>query len=176
MTFSDFDIDALFEALDSERQARSLSWSGLTREINALFRGAPCPPIATATIKSLKGRRAVIGNAVLQMLVWLDRTPESFMPGRDDSSDPSLELPRLTPDRILRFDTRAIYRAMDALRVERGLTWRQVAEELGGVSARLTAASLTRLGKGGGTDFPSVGRIAQWLGRSVASFTVASSS
>jgi hypothetical protein len=171
VSISNFDLDALFAALDSERRARSLSWSGLTRDINALFRDVPCHPIATSTITGLKGKREVIGNAALQMLVWLDRTPESFRPGHDTSANPAEVLPRLGPDRILRFDTPAIYRAIDAVRLERDLSWRQVADEIGGV----TAAQLTRFAKGAGIGFVAVGRIAQWLARPVASFTVASS-
>jgi hypothetical protein len=172
LSISNFDLHALFTALDSERQARSLSWNGLTREINPLFRDVPCHPIATSTITGLKEKREVIGNAALQMLVWLDRTPESFMPAHEDSAKPAEVLPRLPPDRILRFDTPAIFSALDAVRVERGLSWRQVAEEIGGVSA----AQLTRFAKGTGIGIVAVGRIAQWLGRPVASFTVASSS
>ncbi|MGH2812231.1 MAG: hypothetical protein ACRDI1_05910 [Actinomycetota bacterium] len=170
MSISNFDVNALFTALDSERRARSLSWNGLTREINALFRDVPCHPIATSTITGLKGKREVIGNAALQMLVWLDRTPESFLPVHEDSANPEEVLPRLGPNRILRFDTRAIFRAIDAVRVERDLSWRQVAEEIGDVRAE----QLTRLGKGAGIGVVAAGRIAQWIGRPVASFTVAS--
>lgn len=170
VTDSDIDLNALFTALDSERQARSLSWSGLTREVNALFGDVPCPPIAASTITTLKTKPEVIGNAALQLLVWLGRTPESFIPGNHDAVKFEEVLPRLRPDRILRFDTGAIFRALDVARVERHLTWRQVAEEIGGV----TAAQLTRFSKGAGIGIVAVGRIARWLGRPVASFTVAS--
>ncbi|MBW3588672.1 MAG: hypothetical protein KY429_04570 [Actinobacteria bacterium] len=166
----DLDLNALFTVLDSQRVARSLSWNALTREINALFRDVPCHPIATSTITSLESKREVIGNAALQMLVWLDRTPESFLPGHQNSSELDQVLPRLGPDRILRFDTLAIFQAIEAVRVERALTWREVAEEIGGV----TAGQLTRLGKGAGIGIVAAGRIAQWLDRPVASFTVAS--
>lgn len=167
----DFDVRALYAALDSERRSRSLSWSGLTREVNAQFREVPCHPIATSTITSLKDKREVSGNAALQMLAWLDRTPESFLPGgTTNRADPREALPRLGPDRILRFDTPAIHRRMDAVRVQRDLTWKQVAEEIGGMNA----AQLTRFGKGSLIGIVGVGRIAQWLGRPVASFTVES--
>lgn len=171
MRISNVDLKALYEALDSERRARSLSWTGLTREINALFRDVPCHPIATSTITSLKAKGEVIGNAALQMLVWLNRTPESFLPGHNGSADPTQELPRLERDRILRFDTHAIFHAMDARRLDRHLTWRQVAEEIGGVNA----AQLTRLGKGSGVGFVTASRIAQWLCSPVATLTPASS-
>ena len=52
-------------------------------------------------------------------------------------------LARLGPDRILRFDTRAVFRAMDDIRVERGLSWTQVAEEIGGMNSGRPIASFT---------------------------------
>ena len=170
VVISNFDLDELFTALDSGRRARSLSWSGLTREINALFGDVPCHPIGTSTITGLKGKREVVANAALQMLVWLDRTPESFISGQSGSMNAEV-LPRLEPNRILRADTLAIFRAIDAMRRERDLTWRQVADEIGGV----TASQLNRLGKGAGIGMVAFVRIAQWLRRPVASLTVASS-
>jgi len=105
------------------------------------------------------------------MLVWLDRTPESFIPRHDRSANPAEVLPRLGPDRILRFDTRAVFGAMDAVRADRGLSWLQVAKEVGGMNAE----QLRRFAKGSGIGIVGAARIAQWLGRPVASFTVASS-
>lgn len=166
---SDIDLAQLFAALDSQRRARGLSWNGLTREVNDLFRDVPCHPIATSTITSLKDKREVIANAALQMLVWLDRSPESFMTGHNDSMK-GTSLPRLEPDRILRADTVAIFRAIDAVRRDRGLTWHQVAGEIGGV----TGTQLTRLAKGAGIGLVALGRIAQWLKRPVATLTIAS--
>ena len=170
MKISSFDVRALYAALDAERGSRSLTWTALTREINAIFGDVPCPPIATSTITGMKQRREVIGNAALQMLVWLDRTPESFVPGLEHATGPSYVLPKLTPDRILRFDTPAIFQMLDAARRERGITWRLVAEEIGGVNA----AQLPRFAKGAGTGINAAARIAQWLERPVASLTMAS--
>lgn len=169
-TISDFDLAALYAALDSERESRSLSWSGLTREVNALFRDVRCPPIATSTITTLNAKPEVIGNAALQLLVWLNRAPETFLPGYDGRIGKTHALPRLDPNRILRFDTPAIYRALDAARIERQLSWKQVAEQIG----MANATQLTRFAKGGGIGMRAVTRIAQWLGRPVASFTAAS--
>jgi hypothetical protein len=76
-------------------------------------------------------------------------------------------LPPVRPDQILRFDAKGIYAALESRRVERGMTWAEVAGEIGGVSA----AGLTRLAKGGRVGFPGVMRIARWLGRPAASFT-----
>jgi hypothetical protein len=162
-----FDIDEFYSALDAERSARGLTWLRVTREINSLFRDVPARPISPSTLTGMRGRRAIEGNGVLQMLVWLGRTPESFTSARDRVPHQDEILPRLGPSRILRFDTPAIFAALDAQRAERGMMWREVAAEIGGV----TAASLTRLAQGGRVGFPDVMRIVEWLGRPVASFT-----
>ncbi len=144
-----------------------MSWVEVTREINDLFRSAPARPISASTVTGMRGRRVVEGNGVLQMLVWLGRTPESFTSGRDRVARENEILPRVGPSQILRFDTRALYAALDAQRAERGMLWREVAAEIGGV----TATSLTRLAHGGRVGFPSVMSIVEWLALPVASFT-----
>jgi hypothetical protein len=167
VTIEDFEVPALYAALDTAREDRSITWTALTREVNALFRDVPCHPIATSTITSMKSKDEVIGNAALQMLVWLDRAPESFVRGYDGAGE---KLQSLPPNRILRFDTPAIFEAINAARAQDRLSWREVAGAIGGVNA----AHLPQLAKGAGIGINSAARIAQWLGRSVASLTVAS--
>ena len=104
------------------------------------------------------------------MLRWLNRSPESFMPGYKESETGDATLPAVPPGAILRFDAKAIYAALDAQRTERKLTWQQIADEIGGIRV----GGLTRLAKGGRVAFPEVMRIFRWLGRSAASFTRAS--
>jgi len=167
VTVGDFSIDALYAALDAERRARGLSWAQLAGEINRPV-GRPRPrAIAASTLSGMRGQRAIEGDGVLQQLRWLRRTPESFVPGLADGDGAAFALPDVPPNRILRFDTRAIYAALDARRRERGLTWTQAAVEIGGVSA----AGLTRYARGGRTGFPQVMHIALWLGRPAASLT-----
>jgi len=67
---------------------------------------------------------------------------------------------------VLRFDTKRLFAALDAARLERGRTWVQVAQEIGTVSP----ASLTHLQKGGRTAFPHVMRMVRWLDRPAADF------
>jgi hypothetical protein len=164
---SDFDIDALYAALDAERLAHGMSWSEVVRAINSLFKNVPARPISTSTVTGMRGRRALEGNGVLQMLVWLGRTPESFIRDRHESPRPDQILPRVDDSAILRFDTPAIFAALDTQRAARGMTWRQVATEIGGINP----AGLTRLANGGRVGFPDIMRIAEWLGRPVAEFT-----
>ena len=167
---ADFDIGELYAALDAQRQARGMSWHQVVREINALFARVHARPISPSTLTGLRNRGTIEGDGVLQMLRWLNRTPESFVPSHPEAAAEIATLPNVGSDQILRFDTGKLYSALDAQRKERGMSWKEVASEIGGFSA----ASLTRLSKGGRTGFPHVMRIARWLGRPAACFTRAS--
>jgi hypothetical protein len=120
-----------------------------------------------STITGIRGRRVVDGDGVLQMLLWLERTPESFMPGYQRADDEVPALPRPGRDRILRWNACGLYEALDARRRDRSLTWKQVASEIGGCAP----ASLTRLSHGGRVGVPAVMRILRWLDQPAASFT-----
>ncbi len=165
----DFDLAALFGALDQQRSLKGLTWQGLAREINGpAIRGGAARPraIAASTIKSLADKRVAEGDGVLQMLIWLGRTPESFVPDHPMAEAPEAALPRVGPDQMLRWDTRALHRALQAQRTERRLTWQQVAREL-----RCGPGQLTYLAQGGRVGFPGVMRVVRWLGRPAAQFT-----
>jgi len=118
----DFDIEALYDALDAQRRSRGMSWQQVAREISSLFRDAPARPISPSTLTGMRGRRVVEGDGVLQMLRWLGRTPESFVPGHEEPDAVAAALPALGPHQILRFDNRRIYAALEAQQVERGMT------------------------------------------------------
>ena len=149
-------VNALYEALDERRRARGLTWPQAAREIGA---------VSTSTLTGMRGRRSLEGDGVLQMLRWLERSPESFVNGAQ-LSGLDAALPPVTPPSILRFDSAAIHAALAAKRAERRLTWRQVALEIGGTNA----ANLTRLAEGGRVAFPEVMRIASWIGLPTARF------
>jgi hypothetical protein len=161
----DFDVDALYAALDTRREKRGITWTQLTRELNDLFKDvAPARPIATSTVTGMRGKSGLNGNGVIQMLVWLERMPESFCPGWPVKG----KLFQVAPtDRILRWHGPRIYEALDAHRRDRGLTWKQVAEQIG----MHTPAMLKRLQKSAGIGFPYGMRIFRWLGEPAADFT-----
>jgi len=166
---SDFSLSGLYAAMDAVRAARGLSWRDIVREINAPFAHVSSRPIALSTVTSTRTKAVAEGDGVLQMLRWLQRTPESFVvdgDGLDGLSAERFALPQPRPDQILRFDTRKLYAALNAHRVEAGKTWDQVASDIG-----VSASSLTHLSRGGRTGFPHVVRVTRWLGRPVADFT-----
>ena len=165
MAHPDFDLQALYAALDEQRCARALSWAAVTREINGHFQDIPrSRPIATSTITGLRNKKIAEGDGILQMLLWLDRTPESFVPGM--TWDPRVAALHKPPDKRLRFDTRAMYSALDARRQTRQMSWDDVAHEIG-----VSKNSLLYLAKASRTGFPVVMRIVEWLDRPVATFT-----
>jgi hypothetical protein len=124
-------------------------------------------PIATSTIVGLKSKAVGEGDGILQMLLWLNRTPESFVPGIPEADAGRFRLRELRQGQILRWDTRALHSALNAQRQARGLTWKEVAQQVGG----FTPGMLTNLANGGRTGFPPVMRIVRWLGQPAAAFT-----
>jgi hypothetical protein len=166
-----FDMSALQAALDDERRARGLTWNELAAAINEPFKGTASIPINVDTLRSMTAKRSVTSAVVLQVLRWLRRTPESFLVGRDQTAATDEELPEAEPARVLRFDTRALYAALDARRQERGMTWTRVAREIPGFSPGM----LTNLAKGPLIGFPRVMALTQWLGRPASDFVRARS-
>jgi hypothetical protein len=166
---TDFSLVDLYAALEAERSARGITWRQAMQEISAVGRW-PVHPLSQSTVRSLRTKAVAEGDGILQLLRWLKRTPESFMRGCDRVAADAMKLPDLAPHQILRFDTKRLFAALDAARLERGRTWVQVAQEIGGVNR----ASLTNLRKGGRAAFPHVMRIVGWLDRPAADFVRAS--
>jgi len=166
---TDFSLEALFHALDAQRLERGLTWAEVTREINRESERSPLHPVHASTVKSTRTQRVAEADGILQMLLWLRRSPESFTPGFSPSNARRIRLPEVPAHRILRFDTRKLHAALDTRRREKDLTWAALARELG-----VGPASLTQLAKGGRTSFPQVMRMVGWLERKAAEFTHAS--
>lgn len=166
----DFSLAGLYSAIDTERQARGLTWQQAVLEINLLYGRISKHPIARSSVTGLRTKAVAEGDAILAMLKWLNRAPESFVTGGNGTaSSKATALPDVPMPFGLRLDTRKLHAAVNAQRVTRGLTWHQVADEIG-----VGKLSLTHLSKGGRTGFPHVMRITGWLGRPAAEFTRAS--
>ena len=148
----DFDIDLLYAELDQKRQSQGLTWAGVAKEIERRY-----TKVSASTIKGIRGKQFVEGDGVLQMLLWLGRSPECFVPGLKVGRKHRLTHPK---NAVLRFDVKEIYRRLDAKRMDEALAWKEVANQIGGFSA----GALKRFEKGGRTAFPGVMRIARWLG------------
>jgi hypothetical protein len=165
MAAQDFDLRALYEALDEQRRARHLTWKALTGEVNR--HRTTLRPISASTITGLKDKPAAEGDGILQMLIWLRRTPESFVPGMPDPHSPHFVQPDLRSGQVLRWNKRALYAALDERRRARPMTWDDLASEISG----FTSAMLKDLNKGGRIGFPRVMRLVRYLGEPAAAFT-----
>jgi hypothetical protein len=161
----EFDLRSLYAALDEQRRARHISWAAVAAEVNHLRTHRR--PIAVSTITGLKQKPVGEGDAILQMLLWLRRTPESFVPGMTDPGSEAFCRPRLSTGQILCWDSQALFEALDDLRRARQLTWTAVARAVGGFTPNM----LTNLSKGGRVAFPGIMRLVQWLDRPAAAFT-----
>jgi hypothetical protein len=162
----DFDMAALHHAIDAQRRTKGLSWARATREINRPDARPVLHPVSSSSVKGTGSGRGIEGNVVLQILQWLDRTPESFVPNHPAPSTPHTQLPRTPPDRHLRWDAPALYAALRDKRQEQALTWKQVAEQVGGC----TPAMLTGLATARHLSMVQAMRITAWLDRPAADF------
>ena len=64
-----------------------------------------------------------------------------------------------------RFNSKALFRAIDARRVERGLTWKQVASEIG-----VAESTIRRTRDGGRMEVDGMLAMVDWLGERVETF------
>lgn len=162
---ADFSLHGLYEALDAQRQARGLTWAEATRQIYGLPGRPAGHRLSVSTVRATRIRRNSEGDGILSMLRWLNRSPESFVAGYQPSDDAHTRLPDVPSGKIMRFDTKKIYAALDTLRAKRGLNWSEVGREVG-----TSPSILAHLANGGRTGFPGVMRILRWLNQSCASF------
>ena len=157
-----FDVNALFAALDEKRIREGLTWNRVAKEIENRF-----TRVSPSTIKNICEKSRIEGDGVLQMLLWLDRTPESFVPG---FHGPKERLRTPSGRKVLRWDTARMFREIDRKRVQNGLTWKEISEQIGG----MTPQQLKALAKGGRTFLPEPMNVVVWLGIPAGQLTKAS--
>jgi transcriptional regulator with XRE-family HTH domain len=149
-----FDLAGLYGALDARRRARGLSWQQAAHEIGT----------ARSTIIRTAGDGVMEADGVLAMLRWLGASPERFvLPTRAGRSG-------AVPTG--RCDTPLVHRLLDRRRRDRGMTWREVADELG---HGVTPAMLTRLAAGGRMSIQLLVAAAAWLNCPIDSLTAVAS-
>ena len=123
-SISPFDTQALYLAIDAKRTELGLSWTGVAKQIWALSSDLndrrKDHPISPSTLSNLAKGPGTTCQHALFVLRWLGRTPESFLSGWS-GDDSRFALPRVGPDRRLRWSLKLLYAAMDEQRRERGL-------------------------------------------------------
>ena len=63
------------------------------------------------------------------------------------------------------FDFNAFFEALENVRVNKGISWKRLAEEVG-----MSASSLTRLQQGKKVDVDAVGSLSRWAGLNVDAY------
>jgi len=163
-----FDTGALMAALDVERGDRALDWNQLavvlwdqSAELNA--RTVDHDMCSGALIRHRKGTPMSCHYALI-LLRWVRRQPEDFLTGRvvDVGRAP---LPEAGPDKRLLFDLAQVHGALNERRIDGGLTWGQLADEIGCTPSRLTNLRTAKL-----ADMDLTMRVTQWLEAPAARF------
>jgi hypothetical protein len=163
-----FDCLALFAALNARRRDRGLQWPALAEELwqqsSDLNAQRSDNGLCPGAIVRQQTRGAISCQYALFMLRWLGRAPEEFLTGPvADVGD--VRLPDAGPESRLRWDLAEVHAALAEQRRQQGLTWAELADELGCTPSRLTNLRTARL-----ADMDLAMRITQWLGRPAAAF------
>lgn len=164
-----FDCGALYDALDKQRTELGLGWYELADELwqqsaDLNAERTSDHPLCGGAVQRVRDRDTTSCQYALFMLRWLGKAPEDFLTGPVvDVGD--VRLPDAGPDRRLRWDLGQLHAALNEQRQERGLTWAELAAELGCTPARLTNLRTARL-----ADMGLVLRVTQWLRRPAAAF------
>jgi len=157
-----FDVQGLYQSLDNKRETLGLTWSGVASEIREKF-----TKVSVSTIKNIGHKQNIEGDGVLQMLLWLERSPESFVIGMESDKRHQLHPPE---QGVLRWHSKKIYQLLNQRRLDSNLTWTAVAAEIEGY----TPAMLTRLSDGGRVALPGIMQVVRWLEVPAASLTFVS--
>lgn len=169
---TDFAALAMYAAMDAQRVERGLSWRGVAREIweqsIVLNQRRNDHPISPSTLTGVAKRGDCTCQHALFMLRWLGRAPESFV-AEPAAHLGDVALPRVGPDRRLRWDLTALYQALDERRRERALTWKELAKMLHCSEHQLTGIKTAKYAIG----MTLAMRIVRWLGKPAAAFIYA---
>lgn len=166
--YGDFDVAVFHAAVDEEREARTLTWAGVARELNRpIAHLSQVHPYSASTLAGMTSRRADLLNPhmVMNLLRWLGRTAESFVPGHPDAAMAAM-MADDAPRGLGRWDFSELHHAIQARCVERGITMADAAAAIG-----VPSASLHKVEAGRGTiGVRALIRMAMWLGRPATDF------
>jgi hypothetical protein len=163
-----FDFAAFFAAVDDARRERELRWFTLADELWELSAQLNAErgdhPLCGGAVSRLGARGETSCQYALYLLRWLGQPPEAFLVGPVvDVGD--AQLPDPGPDSRLRWDLAQLHAVVDEERKRRGLTWAELAQQVGCTPARLTRLRVARM-----ADMALTMRLTQWLGRPAAEF------
>ncbi|HXC98936.1 MAG TPA: helix-turn-helix transcriptional regulator, partial [Verrucomicrobiae bacterium] len=135
---------------NARRQSEGLSWNEVSKQMG----------VAASTIRRTERGGPMETDGVLAMVRWVEGVPEDFIQGTRAVPPKGLLYPG-------RFNCKALFEAIDEHRRARGMTWLELAQEIGNVSPPM----LTRLSKGSRIEVNVMVALVSYLGRTVHSFT-----
>lgn len=163
-----FDFPAFFAAVDDARRRRELGWYDLAGELwgqsEQLNAERDDHPLCGGAVSRLGARGETSCQYALYLLRWLGKAPKEFLTGPDLATG-QMPLPDAGPDSRLRWDLGQLHAALNAERQRQGLTWAELAGQIGCTPARLTNLRTARM-----ADMALVIRVTQWLRRPAAEF------
>jgi hypothetical protein len=165
----DFDARAMYAAMDAQRVERGWSWSAVARDLadsGNLSVQVGQHPISPSTITGIAKRGDTTCQHALFFLRWIGREPESFIASPKVSGS---AFPSVAQGLRLRWNLRTLYDALNARRLERGLSWAETARELHCSENQLTGIRTAKYAIG----MILAMRITQWLERPAADFVFA---
>ena len=168
LTVPVFDFAAFFAAVDIERRGRGLGWYDVADELwqqsEKLNAEREDHPLCGGAVGRMGDRGGTSCQYALFMLRWLGRPPEDFL-AESPRHVGDTALPEAGPDHRLRWDLSELHQALNERRSTLGLTWAQLAQQLGCTPSRLTNLRAARM-----ADLELTMRVTQWLGRPAAEF------
>lgn len=149
-----FDLAALYEAVDAHRLQRGLTWLAAAVEI-----GLPL-----TTLRAIQHAKTMEADGVLAIVRWLGIAPEEFMRPKRKGRFPNT----MPAGKMWRADTARLYALLQAAKDAHGLTWTDIASAIG---TEVSPSSLTRLAKGGRISINLLAALAAWLNEPIDAFT-----
>jgi hypothetical protein len=169
-----FDFAAFFAAVNDARRGRDLGWYDLAGEVweqsAQLNAERDDHPPCGGAMSRLGARGETSCQYALSLLRWLGRAPEEFLTDpAADVGDVRLRDPG--PAGRLRWDLAQLHAALNDERRRTGLTWPELAAQLGCTPGRLTNLRTARQ-----ADMALTMRVTQWLRKPAAEFIHSASS
>jgi hypothetical protein len=163
-----FDFAAFFAAVNQARCGRDLGWYDLASELweqsAQLNAERGDHPLCGGAVSRLGARGQTSCQYALYLLRWLGQAPEEFLTGPVREVG-DVRLPDPGPDSRLRWDLAQLHAALNEQRQQLGLTWADLAGQIGCTPARLTNLRTARM-----ADMALTMRVTQWLSRPAAHF------
>jgi transcriptional regulator with XRE-family HTH domain len=156
-----FDTAMLAGAIDARRRSRGLTWAQVASETH----------VATSTARPKSGADMEV-DGVMWLLQWLGIPFAAFV--QDPKLEPTNDVPRFAAPldglpagaprwtSYRRFDTAALFDALDSKRGTGDMSWMDVAAEVD--SPSVLANTLRSFAKGGRTTLSRLVPVLSWLG------------